>query len=488
MPRKPLCALGALALALAGSAAAPPNPFTYSPAVEAALDRISADGLRGNLSFLASDLLEGRDTPSRGLDVAAEYIAAQFRKAGLEPAGDDGYFQTGRYVRAIPVPESFELSFRNGDETATIRQAAVEAAGPVALDGVPVIAASLEADAPLPGAAEVAGKVIVARWQRGNAAARGRLRQLRALKPALVLTTGSGGGGRGGGGAVGARGPRGPWAAGSADARARAPARSVRFTPRPETPVTLRNVVGVLRGSDPALRDTCVLLTAHYDHIGAKPGCTAGDCIFNGANDNASGTASVIEIAAALAGLERRPRRSIVFIAFFGEERGLLGSTHYARRPVFPLEKTAANINLEQLGRTDSGEGPQIANATFTGFEYSDVPAAFQAAGELTGVTVYQSAPGNRYFSQSDNIVFANAGVPAHTVSIAYTFPDYHGLADHPGKIDYDNMARVNRMLALGAVMVAENPVPPRWNEGQPQAAPYVRAWKERHGAAGPAR
>ena len=114
--------------------------------------------------------------------------------------------------------------------------------------------------------------------------------------------------------------------------------------------------------------------------------------------------------------------------------------------------------------------------------------SAFQAAGELTGVTVYQSAPGNRYFSQSDNIVFANAGVPAHTVSIAYTFPDYHGLADHPGKIDYDNMARVNRMLALGAVMVAENPVPPRWNEGQPQAAPYVRAWKERHGAAGPAR
>lgn len=492
MPRKPLCALAMLTVALAGSAAAPQPVFTYSPAVETALDRISADGLRGNLSFLASDLLEGRDTPSRGLDIAAEYIAAQFRKAGLEPAGDDGYFQTADYVLADPRPESFELTLESNGKTIVARDAIVHAAGTLSLERVPVAVAGMEESAPLPDARAVAGKVLFVRVPgRFGAAARRRLRALRALRPALLVTLGA---------PVPARrlvdaserAALAPWIAVTGDMLADAvegaagAVVSVRLAVRPVKPVKLRNVVGVLRGSDPALRDTCVLLTAHYDHIGAKPGCTEGDCVFNGANDNASGTVSVIELANALAELDRRPRRSIVFAAFFGEERGFLGSTHYARHAVFPLAKTVANVNLEQLGRTDSDEGPRKANATFTGFNYSGVPAAFQAAGELTGVRVYNSSPSNTYFSQSDNIVFAAEGIPAHTVSVTYSFPDYHGLADDRDKIDYDNLARVNRMLALGILMLAENPVPPRWNQAEPQAAPYIRAWKSLYEVSAP--
>ena len=82
---------------------------TLPPGVGSALDRISADSLRGHVSFLASDLLQGRDTPSFGLDVAAEYIAAQFRRTGLEPAGGDGYFQTARFVQSTPNLNGFEL-------------------------------------------------------------------------------------------------------------------------------------------------------------------------------------------------------------------------------------------------------------------------------------------------------------------------------------------------------------------------------------------
>src|SRR5689334_1224416 len=196
-------------------------------------DHISADSLKGHLSFIASDMLEGRATPSRGLDLAAEYIAAQFRRAGLEPAGDDGYFQTA----TLPSP---------------------------------------------------------------------------------------------------AQG-------------------------------TARNVAGILRGSDPALRDTYVVLSAHYDHVGMRQ--NGDDKIFNGANDDGSGTVSVIEIAAALAAAPRHPKRSILFLTFFGEERGLWGSRYYSTHPLVPLEKTVAALNLEQVGRTDATNGPQIGVASLTGFD-----------------------------------------------------------------------------------------------------------------------
>ena len=103
-------------------------------------------------------------------------------------------------------------------------------------------------------------------------------------------------------------------------------------------PVKLRNVVGILRGSDPALKDTVVALTGHYDHLGIR-GTGPGDHIFNGANDDASGTSSVIEIANALSGLPSRPRRSLIFIALFGEERGDLGRTTTCSTPSFPWRR-----------------------------------------------------------------------------------------------------------------------------------------------------
>src|SRR5215467_2986822 len=113
-PVKSRLILTSILLALCVSAAEP--PAAWKPA----LDHISAQSLRGHISFLASDLLEGRSTPSRGLDLAAEYIAAQFRRAGLEPAGDDGYFQTADMLQLTPDPDGFEMTLRHGEETVTI--------------------------------------------------------------------------------------------------------------------------------------------------------------------------------------------------------------------------------------------------------------------------------------------------------------------------------------------------------------------------------
>ncbi len=133
----------------------------------------------------------------------------------------------------------------------------------------------------------------------------------------------------------------------------------------------LRNVAGILPGSDPALRDQYVLLTAHYDHLGHT---FAG--IFHGANDNASGTVSVIEIARELGALPTHPKRSILFIAFFGEEEGFLGSNYYTHHPLVPLKNTVANINLEQVGRTDDTTGQKVAEFAFTGPSYTNRSAS----------------------------------------------------------------------------------------------------------------
>jgi Zn-dependent M28 family amino/carboxypeptidase len=259
-------------------------------------------------------------------------------------------------------------------------------------------------------------------------------------------------------------------------------AASVHLAPPKETQLALHNVVAVLRGSDPVLKNTCVLVSAHYDHIGTKP-TGPGDRIYNGANDDGSGTVSVLELAAALAKLNPHPRRTIVFVTFFGEEKGGFGSRYYAAHPAFPIKDTIADINLEQVGRTDSTEGRQTSNASLTGFDYSDVARVMQQAGALTGVKIYKhSENSDLYFGASDNVSLAEKGVPAHTVCVAFNYSDYHGVGDEWQKIDYDNMAKVDRTVALALLMMADNAAVPHWNAANPKAANYLKVWRENHG------
>ena len=380
-------------------AQAPEKSPAIPPEILSALDRISADSLRGHLSFIASDLLEGRNTPSRGLDIAAEYIAAQFRRAGLEPAGDakdESYFQTSEWSVGSVNNNSVELAVDDGKQKMRARP-----------DQLTPLGVHLEQ------------KVE----QKTDAAAGGSEKQV----------------------------------------------------------VKLRNVVGLLRGSDPVLKDTYVIVSAHYDHIGVRP-TGEGDRINNGANDDGSGTVSVIELASALATFKQRPKRSIVFITWFGEEKGLQGSRYYGRHPIFPLEKTVAMVNLEHMGRTDDNEGPKLNSATLTGFDYTDLGPIFKAAGEKTGITVYKhERNSDSFFNRSDNQALADAGVPAHTLCVAFIFPDYHNVGDHWEKIDYANLAKVDRMVALSLLTIADNPEAPKWNEANPKTDRYVKAWRTLH-------
>ncbi len=390
--------------------AKPKSPAIPS-GVQSALDHISADSLRGHLSFIASDALEGRNTPSRGLDIAAEYIAAQFRRAGLEPVGDTnasgehGYFQTAVWNVTAKNNNAVELTTADGKQKMRVREAQLPPAQPLPGSGEP------------PPSAPAPGQTV-----------------------------------------------------------------PVDTTPRS---FTTRNVIGLLRGSDPVLKDTYVVVSAHYDHvgIGGCSGVTAADNICNGANDDGSGTVSVVELASALGTLKARPKRSILFITWFGEEKGLQGSRYYGRNPVFPLDKTVAMVNLEQVGRTDSSEGPQLNNATLTGFDFTDLGPIFKAAGEKTGITVYKHEKNSdAFFGRSDNQAMADAGVPAHTLCTAFVYPDYHAAGDHWEKVDYANMAKVNRMVALALLTIADNAEAPKWNEANLKTARYVEAWKKLHG------
>ena len=470
-----------------------PPKFEITPDMQGALDSIRPDPLRGDLSFLSSDLLEGRDTPSRGLEIAAEYIASQFRSAGLEPGGDEGsYFQKARMLVARPDLTGFRLRINAGARSLDLdaKYASLVVSAALDLMDVPVFKLDLGNDDQVRALtpAELNGKALIYELNRsGMRNYREAARKIGEAKPAVVIRVDQS--------PAQERGP---------EERLVDPEKAVGATPRitlngesaaaflgslkhgsdgdtvsihvaapKTTPVELHNVIGILRGSDPALKDTAVFVTAHYDHLGEKPD-GPGDRIFNGANDDGSGTVSVIEIARALSVLKQRPRRSIVFMTFFGEEKGLVGSNYYVEHPEWPLKKIVADVNLEQVGRTDSNEGTQISNASVTGFDYSDVTEYLHAAGELTGIKVYKHPHNDAaYFAASDNLAFAQAGVPAHTLCVAYEYPDYHAVGDEWQKIDYSNMAKVDRAVALGVLMLAASDQAPSWNTSDPATAAY---------------
>ena len=484
--------------------------------LQSVLDTISANSLRGHLSFIASDLLEGRDSPSHGLDIAAEYIAAQFRRAGLEPVGGDGYFQTANWRVAAPDLRAFRLQLAFNGRTLDVspQHVSFRIGSAVAVSSSEVFKLKYGDPSALSNltAAQIEKRVVlteipdfqredISRWEELAGRQQAFLRKLAELKAALVISldrqsqTGSGAGN----GRLIDPENRGspitsaalPWIrVHSADAvgiydglqPGLNPGNVSLSVPAPvERPVKLRNVVGLLRGSDPVLQDSYILITAHYDHVGTDLS-RENDPIFNGANDDGSGTVSVIELASALSRLNPRPKRSLLFMTVFAEEKGLLGSRYYARHPVFPLEKTAANINLEVLGRTDGPDGSQKSKAGLTGFEYSTLGEVFVKAGQLAGVEVYHHPTfSDAFYPRSDNLALAEKGVVAHSVCSSFLFPDLHAPQDHWDKIDYPNLAKLNRLVSIALWMIAENPEAPTWNAAIPKAAPYLKAWQERH-------
>jgi hypothetical protein len=218
--------------------------------------------------------------------------------------------------------------------------------------------------------------------------------------------------------------------------------------------VTDYNLIGLIRGADSTMRDEVVVIGAHFDHLGiGKP--IEGDSIYNGADDDASGVATVLVAAQALA--QAPPRRIVIILLTSGEEFGVLGTQWYADHPAAPLASTVAGLQVEMVGRPDSLAGGQ-GRLWLTGYGRSTMGEAFSTAGLPV---VPDPRPSFRFFERSDNIVFALRGIPAHTLSSFGMHADYHLPSDEVDRIDLahlelaaDNVARAARLLADGPAPV----------------------------------
>ena len=226
------------------------------------------------------------------------------------------------------------------------------------------------------------------------------------------------------------------------------------------------NVIGILPGSNPALRDEYILVDAHLDHLGVgRP--LAGDSIYNGADDDASGVTAVLEIARALAA-GPGVGRSVIFAATTGEEMGLLGTRWYIAHPARPLDQLVGNLEIEMIGRPDSLAGGP-GRAWLTGYERSTMGDSLAAEGIPI---VPDPRPNQHFFERSDNIAFARMGIPAHTLSSFNLHDDYHRQSDDVSKVDFAHMTAVIS-AAVDAVRILANGPRPEWHPGgRPEPAP----------------
>jgi hypothetical protein len=452
--------------------------------VDGAAGLITEANLRMQLGIIAHDSMRGRDTPSPELTETANYIAGQFEDFGLEPGAGDGYIQSYPMTRIRPAAADRQVLEISGPTSSDDLQYGtdffVQATGEVAeADGLLVL---VEGASDMPSAAS---QIAVLRVTTANIRQvfGGRLRDaIQQAGPAGLLVVldlpdarfeqfrrflGSE---RVVFGELESDGVPVAFAAQSSlpselaeqvEAGSLEDGWTARLSVRAEVEIEeAPNTIAVLRGSDPDLRDEYVLLTAHMDHVGAGR-AVEGDSIYNGADDDGSGTVTVVEIARAFASLETAPRRSIIFMTVSGEEKGLLGSRYYAENPTFPLENTVANINLDMVGRNWSDTIVAIGKAESTlGPQVERISAEHP---ELDMAVIDDIWPEESFYTRSDHYNFATRGVPI-LFFFNGTHDQYHQPADEVELIDYDKMARLARLVFYLSLEVANDEERPAWD------------------------
>lgn len=330
-----------------------------------AAENITAAQMRDYLYFIASDEMEGRDTPSRGLDTTAKFIGMNLSRWGFKPAGDNGTFYQTIALKKNTPPATPPA---NGQPQRRVR--------PYTFD----------------------------------------------LNTKYDPATMSG-----------------------ADY------------------VKTQNVVAIWEGSDPVLKNEYVAIGAHYDHVGMNPNAPGEDKIWNGADDDGSGTTGVLAIAEALAKSPKRPKRSILFVWHMGEEKGLWGSAYFNKYPTVDIKNVVAQLNIDMIGRSKKAGDTNPKNKELSGENEIYVIGSKMMSTMLGDVTagvnnaylkmnynfLYDDPKDpNRFFFRSDHFNYAQNGIP-----IAFWFDgvheDYHGAGDSPDKIDYQKMEKITRTIFL---------------------------------------
>jgi len=476
--------------------APPPDP---SLSVSAAESSIDSAGVHDHVAFLASDELAGRDTPSPGLEAAAEYIARRFESLGLEPAGDDGtWLQRWPFVRASFNAADSRLGVDGRGGGASLAFGQQWFALPVAPErerveaglvyggdfGTEAFPADVEGRIVAVSSGPNLGMEVFTEIRHATeAGAAGLLLILDPAIPAQAIPTITGQ-------VAGLPAQAIPvlgvtraaaaelFAAGGVNIDSIAPATAPEGGRKHagalgfdlEVRIAMDraehhppNVAALLRGSDPQLRDTYVAYTAHFDHVGIGSPNAEGDSIYNGADDDASGTALVLAVAEAFAALPDAPRRSVLFLAVSGEEKGLLGARHWVDSPTVPIAGVVANINADMVGRN----APDTL--IIIGGEYTSLGALSERIAaerpEFGLVLAPDPDPSENAFFRSDHVAFVRKGIPAVFLT-TWLHEDYHAPSDEVESIDADKLARVSRLAFRLGWEVAQNPAPPSWNPG----------------------
>ncbi len=433
----------------------------------AALQQIDQRDVTAAISFLASDELQGRGTATPGLETAGAYVASRFRAAGLDGPGDDAdSFYQSETLAMIRTP-SQGVVLEDADGRA-MDHFGLYAAGDQALEFIGEVAKvdaereDQQFDGPVVMPLDTGMSGLRLRLNVAN-----RVRSLRQQGATAVLLR------------VAQDHPLVDMAAANR-AQVRLPSRRVDSQipvllvpdddnwpvpqrlelPAREEPVqVVNNVIGILHGSDVELSQQAIIFSAHLDHLGSRKNAS-DDSIYNGADDNASGVTGVLELADAFAALPTAPKRTMIFVAFWGEERGLLGSKFLVENPIWPLGKVVANINLEMIGRPEAGAN---GKAWMTGWEHSDLGELMRVGAERVDVDVFEHPQfSNRLYRASDNWPFVQAGVIAHSFSAGSLHNDYHQPTDEWEKLDLRHMTIVIRGLFAGSLPIADGQLTPR--------------------------
>ena len=478
-------------------------------AVQRAANSITAEGVRHHIGVLADDSMLGRATPSPQLEQVARYVAEQFRRFGLKPAGDTGYLQ--RYTvaqrvvdtqaSAIRIAGAAPATLRPGTDVYLLRFTPLptrELSGPVVLftgtpdSANPLAGADVQgAWAAIIGTATPQGIAINPEWvmavlragavgwmvvsNRPDGQWQNRLARTSAPTRTVEGVTADAGPGAGAfeirdatAAATLGIDPPALRAQTSGWTARRLPTVTITYLvkERELARASAPNVIGVLEGSDPKLKNEYVFFTGHMDHIGtpgAGEGCVAkgADSICNGADDDASGTAAVIEAAGAFALLAPHPKRSLAFMTVSGEERGLWGSQFFSEHPTVPLANVVADLNSDMVGRNWKD------TIVVIGKEHSNLGATLNrvaaAHPELRMTPIDDIWPQERFYFRSDHYNFARKGVPI-LFFFNGTHPDYHQVGDSPDKIDAEKASRIVKLVFYLGLDVANATERPKWN------------------------
>jgi len=514
-----------------------------SLATERGADSITVTQIRDYLSFIASDTFEGRDTPSRGLDTVAQFLAMSLSRLGLKPGGDDGTFFQKIALRRIAFDKA-ETRAQTDNRALTLGDDYLPLARPADIQSSPLVFAgngwfikskNIDAykgidakgkiaivftplDGPPRGAtrADISGKrgeewmtpaeyafkqgaagiVMVpdfhylANWEshRTGIIEQGITNVERfqtastQLSPGVIAT---------------------PRLANLLLYGEKQDARSIyeaAFSGQRLEPFVLsaqktlslnikvksealatQNVVAVFEGSDPVLKNEYVALGAHYDHVGVGTPIN-GDPIYNGADDDASGTTALLAMAEALTKARSRPKRSVLFVWHAGEEKGLWGSRYFTEYPTIPLDRIVTNINLDMIGRSKKEGDTNPRNSELSGPNEIYVIGPKMMSTELAELIESVNkqylnltydfryddlADPNRYFYQSDHYSYAVKGIPV-VFFFAGEHEDYHRPSDSSDKINYQKMEKVTRSIYMMVWEIANKATRPKVDKPLP--------------------